>query len=105
MEELEITVRELKRQLDIGTRIEIIDVREPYEYEYCHIDGSKSIPLRQVHVSDFNLNQEYAFICHVGERSGWLVSMLRQQGFKKARSVRGGIDAWALEIDPSLPRY
>ena len=98
-------MKELKRLLDGGSQINLIDVREPYEYEYCHIEGSTLIPLREIHISDLDLNKEYVFICHVGERSGWLVNLLRGQGFKKVRSVRGGIDAWALEIDQSLPRY
>jgi len=104
LEEIEITVKELKRLLESGAKVDLIDVREPYEYEYCHINGSRLIPLRQVRLNDFDPNQEYVFYCHTGE-SGWLVNLLREQGFKKARSLGGGIDAWALEIDQSLPRY
>lgn len=107
MEEFEITVEELKRLLDSGSQVNLIDVREPHEYELCHIDGSRLIPLRHLlnHVSELNLDAEYVFYCHVGERSGWIVNQLRQHGFMKVKNLTGGIDAWASEIDPSLPRY
>ncbi len=107
VEELDITVKELKRLLDSGSQVNLIDVREPYEYEFCHIDGSRLIPVGQVlnRISEFHPNDEYVFYCHVGERSGSVVNLLRQHGFKKVKNLKGGIDAWALEIDPSLPRY
>ena len=107
MEECEVSVGELKRRLDRGSKFNLIDVREPYEYEFCHIEGSKLIPVGQVldRVKEFSLNAEYVFCCHTGERSGWVVNYLRQHGFTKVKNLTGGIDAWALEIDPSMPRY
>lgn len=106
-EEYEITVKELKRLLDNGTHVTLIDVREPSEFEFCHIIGSKLVPVGQIpnRVSEFSHADEYVFHCHVGERSGWAVNFLRQLGFKKVKNLKGGIDAWAVEIDPSMPRY
>ena len=106
-EDYEITVRELKRLLDNGAHVNLIDVREPHEYDFCRIPGSRLVPVRQIpnRVNEFDHAQEYVFYCHVGERSGWAVNFLRQVGLKKVKNVLGGIDAWAAEIDPSMPRY
>ena len=106
-EENEITVQELKKLFDSGARVNLIDVREPHEYEICHIKGSKLIPVGQIpqHVNEFNLTDEYIFQCHTGGRSTWAMNFLRQLGFKKVKNLTGGIEAWAAEIDPSMPRY
>lgn len=106
-EEHEITVKDLKRLLDSGVHVTLIDVREPHEYDFCHISGSRLIPVHQIpsSVNEFNLNEEYVFYCHVGERSGWAVNFLRQLGFEKVRNLLGGVDAWAIQIDPTMPRY
>ena len=106
-EDFEITVKELKRLIDSGTRVNLVDVREQYEYDFCHIEGSTLIPLSRfwTRVEALNPEDEYVFYCHVGERSAWVVNLLRQRGFKKVKNLRGGIDQWAVEIDPSTPRY
>jgi rhodanese-related sulfurtransferase len=106
-EELEITVKELKQLIDLGTRGHLIDVREQNEYDFCNINGSKLIPIGEIRnrINELNANEEYVFYCHVGERSGWVVNFLRQLGFKKVKNLKGGIDAWALEIDRTMPRY
>ncbi|MGA3109471.1 MAG: rhodanese-like domain-containing protein [Candidatus Bathyarchaeia archaeon] len=105
--ESEITVRELKRLIDSGTQVRLVDVREQYEYDFCHIEGSTLIPMRKfwTGVNDLNPEDEYVFYCHVGERSAWVVNLLRHRGFKKVKNLKGGIDQWAVEIDPSTPRY
>jgi len=106
-EEHEMTAKDLKCLLDSGVHVNLIDVREPHEYDVCHISGSRLIPVRQIpnHVNEFDLNEEYVFYCHVGERSAWAVNFLRQIGFEKVRNLLGGVDAWAIEIDPTMPRY
>jgi len=106
-EEMEITVKELKRLIDSGTQVRLVDVREQYEYNFCHIEGSTLIPIGQIwaRVNELNPESEYVFYCHVGERSAWAVNFLRQRGFKKVKNLKGGIDQWAVEIDPSTPRY
>ena len=107
IEELEVTVKELKRQIDSGVKVQLIDVREPYEFDFCHIEGSRLMPWSQIRnrINELNPEDEYVFYCHVGERSGWVVNYLRELGFKKVRNLRGGIDQWAVEIDRSIPRY
>ena len=106
-EESEISVKELKRLFDNGAQVRLVDVREQYEYDFCHIEGSTLIPVRQIcaRINELNPENEYVFYCHVGERSGWVVNLLRQHGFKKVKNLKGGIDQWAIEIDPSTPRY
>jgi adenylyltransferase/sulfurtransferase len=106
-EESDITVKELKRLIDTGSQVRLIDVREQYEYDFCHIEGSTLIPMRQIltHANKLNPESEYVFYCHVGERSAWVVNLLRQREFKKVKNLKGGIDQWAVEIDPSTPRY
>lgn len=106
-EENEMTVTELKRLIDKGERVNLIDVREPHEYEICKIEGSKLIPVGEIpnRVNEFNLTDDYVFHCHTGVRSAWAVNFLRQLGLKKVKNLKGGIDAWATEVDPSIPRY
>ena len=106
-EELEISVKELKHMFDSGVRFHLIDVREQYEYDFCHISGSQLVPMSQIQkrVNEFNSEEECVFYCHVGERSRLVVNYLSRLGFKKVRSLRGGIDQWSLEIDQSVPRY
>jgi adenylyltransferase/sulfurtransferase len=106
-EEFEVTVKELKQQIDNRAKIQLIDVREPYEFDFCRIEGSKLMSMSQLgnRIKELDPEDEYVFYCHVGERSGWVVNYLRQLGFKKVKNLRGGIDQWAVEIDPSVPRY
>jgi sulfur-carrier protein adenylyltransferase/sulfurtransferase len=106
-EALEITAKELKRLIDSGTHFELIDVREQDEYDLCHINGSRLIPLSQLRsrVRELDVTSEYVFYCHTGERSDRAVNFLSQLGFKRAKNLEGGIDAWAVEIDRSMPRY
>ena len=105
-EENEITVTELKKLMDTGS-VNLIDVREPQEYDICKINGSKLVPLNEVpnHVNEFNLTDEYVFHCHTGVRSARAVLLLRELGFKRVKNLIGGIDAWATQVDPSVPRY
>lgn len=106
-EQFDVTVKELKQLIDSGTPVNLIDVRESYEYDFCHIEGSKLIPINQIgtRVNELNPEAEYIFYCHVGERSAWVANSLRQHGFKNVKNLKGGIDQWAIEIDPSMPRY
>ena len=74
-EEMEITVKELKRLIDSGTQVRLVDVREQYEYDFCHIEGSTLIPIGQIwaRANELDPESEYVFYCHVGERSAWAV--------------------------------
>lgn len=102
----ELTVRELKERLDQGEELFLLDVRETYEYELANLKG-QLIPMRQLktRLGELDPTKEIIVYCHVGGRSARAVEFLRQNGFSKARNLQGGIDAWSVEIDPSLPRY
>ena len=102
-----ITPRELKDQLGKGEKVLLLDVREPWEYALAKLEGSQLIPLGTLPQSlgKLDRNAEIVAYCHHGMRSLDAVSFLRSQGFSNARSLAGGIEAWALQVDPSTPRY
>lgn len=103
----EITVQQLKERLDRGDHPFILDVREPHEYEICRLDGTKLIPLGQLpaRVHELNSAEEIVVHCKMGGRSAKAAEFLRKAGFKKIKNLTGGIDAWARQIDPTVPRY
>jgi rhodanese-related sulfurtransferase len=106
--DLEITVDHLKSALAAPQKPILLDVREPWEFQTAHIEGSKSIPMAEVPARAFNeLDEEdnIVVLCHHGARSLSVAVWLRNQGFDKAQSVVGGIDAWSRAIDPTIPRY
>ncbi len=106
-EEDVITASELKYLIDHGRQVKLIDVREPNEYEICHIDGSKLIPLGELpkRILEFNIDDEHVIYCHTGERSAWAVSYLKKCGLKNVKNLIGGIDAWSVGVDQSIARY
>ncbi len=85
----------------------LLDVREPFEVETARIEGSRHVPMRQIPESldDLPRDANILVLCHVGARSARVAQFLRAQGFERAANIAGGIDAWALEIDPTMPRY
>ena len=102
-----ITVRELKNRLDKGDKVFLLDVREPHEYSLARIEGSVLIPLGELPSSLEKLDQdvEIVALCKMGMRSADAVMFLLQQGFTNVKNLVGGIDAWSVEIDQSVPRY
>lgn len=104
--EVEITPIELKKRLDDGEKIFILDVREPHEYQLVHI-GGHLIPLKELsqRFSELDPDQEIVCHCHHGGRSARAVAFLKERGFKKVKNLVGGIHEWALQVDPKLPRY
>jgi sulfur-carrier protein adenylyltransferase/sulfurtransferase len=102
----EMDPEELKRRLDAGEDILVLDVREPHEYQYCNL-GGELIPLGELprRYLELDPSREMVALCHAGQRSARAVAFLRQQGFSKVRNLRGGIAAWADRIDPAMPRY
>jgi rhodanese-related sulfurtransferase len=105
---LEITPREVKQRLDSGEKLRLIDVREPFEFQQAHIEGSELIPMRGVPQALPSLESEDApliVFCHHGMRSLQVVNWLREQGVGHCSSMAGGIDCWSLEIDSTVPRY
>jgi rhodanese-related sulfurtransferase len=110
MLDYEITTRQLSQLLTAENSAELVllDVREPWEFQAAHIQGSALMPMGDVPSRAFNeLDPEARIvtICHHGVRSMNVAVWLRNQGFENAQSLRGGIDAWSAEIDPAIPRY
>ncbi len=104
----EITYTGLKSLLDSGEGITLLDVREPWEYQAAQIAGSKHIPMGDIPArfnQELDPDSHIVVVCHHGVRSLNVTRWLRQQGFEKVQSLRGGIDRWAREIDPSIPLY
>ena len=102
-----ISVHDLKRKRDAREAIQLIDVREPFEFEIARIDGAKLIPLGQLanRLHELKRNGQTVVHCHTGMRSAQAVQMLRQTGFTNVYDLEGGIDAWANEIDPAVQKY
>ena len=106
--DLEITVDQLKQQLAAEHPPLLLDVRESWEYETAHIAGSTLIPMNDIPArahQELDEDASILVLCHHGARSLSVAAWLRQQGFDKAQSVSGGIDAWSRTIDPTIPRY
>ena len=104
----EVDVQAMKKALeDSSMNIAVIDVREPDEYEIAHIEGVPQFPLSQLEnrFTELDPNQTYYIHCKSGVRSMKALNLLRDKGFKYLKSVRGGITAWAEEVDPSIPKY
>jgi rhodanese-related sulfurtransferase len=105
---LEISVQETKRLLDATPeQVALIDVREADELAVCKIEGASHIPMQTIphQLAQLPTDRHLLIYCHHGGRSLRVTQFLRAQGFAHATNVAGGIDAWALEIDPSLRRY
>jgi len=102
----EITPRELKARLDRGDDVYILDVREPHEYQICHLNGHL-IPLGDLprRVNELDSSREIVAHCRSGKRSADAVAFLRQAGFRKIWNLKGGILAWSDEVDPKVPKY
>jgi adenylyltransferase/sulfurtransferase len=102
-----ISVHELKQKIDANGALVVLDVREPFEYEIARINGSKLIPLRELpdRMEELRPDGEIAVHCKSGKRSAQAVQLLRRAGFTNVVNVEGGIDAWADEIDPNVPKY
>jgi adenylyltransferase/sulfurtransferase len=104
----EITATELKQRLDKGDDIQIIDVREPHEYEIGQIPNSKLIPLGQVlnRMNEIDPERETVVHCKMGGRSAKAIDALQRSGYTgKLINLAGGITAWSNDVDPSVPKY
>jgi rhodanese-related sulfurtransferase len=107
---LEVTPQELKRRMESGEKLAWIDVREPVEHALARIEGADLIPMRQVPGELQSLdaradNGTLIVFCHHGVRSLNVVHWLREQGVQACQSMAGGIDAWSIAVDSSVPRY
>jgi len=102
----QITVKELKRRIDVGEDLYILDVREPFEYQIAQI-GGKLIPLNDVpqRLNEIPREREIIVQCKSGGRSQRVAELLKQQGYPSVVNLAGGILAWSDEIDPSVHKY
>jgi adenylyltransferase/sulfurtransferase len=103
----EVTVQELKAMRDRGEEFVLVDVREPHEFAICAFPESVKIPLGTLpqNVNRLSTADEIVVHCKMGGRSAKAVQFLQDAGFRKVRNLAGGIDRWAQEIEPSMPRY
>lgn len=104
----ELTAKELKAYLDASqTQPLLLDVRETWEFDRCHIDGAVLIPMRQIAeaVASLDPGQETVVICHHGIRSRYVARFLEQTGFKNVVNLAGGVDAWARDVDKTMAVY
>ena len=104
----EISATELKRRMDAGEDIQLVDVRQPEEWAFARIEGAKLIPLGEIvgRMGEIDESRETILHCKAGVRSIKAAEALKQAGFKgELTSVRGGITAWSNEVDPRVPKY
>ena len=103
----EITADALNKEMQKNKNIFLLDVRTAPELEICLIEGSHTIPLNELiyKMNEVPLDKEIITICHHGTRSMKALMTLRENGFKKIRSLRGGVESWALQVDETMARY
>jgi sulfur-carrier protein adenylyltransferase/sulfurtransferase len=103
----EIGATELRDRLARGDDLMLVDVREPHEYAIARIEGATLMPLNSIpeRMHELDSGREVVLHCHKGVRSLRALELLRQSGFQKLKSLRGGIEAWSQEVDPAVPRY
>lgn len=108
--EWEVSVQQTRQLLDAGDGFVLLDVRNPDEHATCRIEGAVLVPLPELparldEIRDLANGKTIVAHCHHGGRSLKAAAMLREAGLGPVKSMAGGIDAWSLEIDSSVPRY
>ncbi len=103
----DISAPELAERLEHGSHLRLLDVREPHELQISHLDDATLIPLGQLasRLSELDSAEEMVVFCKAGTRSARALELLASAGFRKVKNLKGGINAWAREIDPSMPIY
>jgi molybdopterin/thiamine biosynthesis adenylyltransferase/rhodanese-related sulfurtransferase len=103
----DIEAGDLAGRLQRGEQIKLLDVREPHELEISHLEGAQLIPLGQLaaRLSELDSAEEMVVFCKGGTRSARALEVLASAGFRKVKNLKGGINAWAREVDPSMPVY
>ena len=106
---IEIHCRSVREKLVAGAELLLLDCREPKEYELVHLSDATLLPMDELPARIDELEphrgKEIIVYCHHGMRSLQVATWMREQGFSQAKSMIGGIEQWAQEIDPSLARY
>lgn len=105
----QIDAHGLKNWLDNNAKEQpvLIDVREPWEFEICHIANSTLIPMKTMpsRYTELNKNSPHVIVCHHGNRSQQVALFLANKGFTNIYNLQGGVDAWAQEIEPAMAKY
>jgi adenylyltransferase/sulfurtransferase len=103
----QVSAAQLKAMLDSGKQVTLLDVREPQEWQITHLEGAKLIPLGEVpaRMNELDTADEIVVYCHHGMRSARAITFLQKMGFSKLKNLVGGLDAWAINVDESMPRY
>jgi len=104
----EITAEEVKAKQDAGETFTLLDVREPWEFETARISGARLMPMGEVPSrahQELDPDDHIVVLCHHGVRSMNVTVWLRQQGFERTQSMRGGIDAWSRRVNSKVPVY
>ncbi|MGA7907796.1 MAG: rhodanese-like domain-containing protein [Candidatus Sulfotelmatobacter sp.] len=104
----EIAPEEVKARLDHGEQLTMLDVREPWEFETARMAGTQLMPMGDVPSrahQELDPEEHIVVICHHGVRSMNVTAWVRQQGFERAQSMRGGIGAWSRQVDGKVPTY
>jgi rhodanese-related sulfurtransferase len=103
----EVSVEELKRRHDAGEQLVLLDVREPDEVETASIPWATVIPMSEIpaRMGELPRDEPLVVMCHHGGRSERVASFLAANGYDNAVNLAGGIDAWSVAVDPSVPRY
>jgi len=104
---MELTALELKDELARGRKLVLLDVRQPWEYDLCHLDGSLHIPLDELpdRVGEIERAAAVVTICHGGGRARQATRFLKASGVADVRTLMGGVEAWAVNVDPGMARY
>jgi rhodanese-related sulfurtransferase len=102
-----ITPRELKQRLERGDALTLLDVRERGEHAICALPGDLLIPMDELpsRLHELDPEAETVVYCHHGIRSSHVIAHLQSHGFTKLVNLRGGIEAWARDVDPAMRRY
>ena len=105
----QISAPQLKAWLDDPERGKpvLVDVRQPWEFDVCRIDGSKPVPMSAIpaRFMELDRNAETVVVCHHGARSYQVCMFLEHQGFTNIYNLYGGVAAWAQQVDPAMPTY
>ena len=104
----EISPEDLHRRLQAGEDLQLVDVREDMEFDYCHLPGSHLVPLSELtrRTAEIRAEGPVVLICHHGVRSMQALAYLKQRlGYRNLLSLRGGVAAWAEQVDPAFPTY
>ncbi|MCK4842541.1 MAG: rhodanese [Methylococcales bacterium] len=107
MSVIQISAKDLQKKIENGGDMILLDVREPNEFEFAHIEGSLLIPTKQIpqRIEEIDSVVDCVVICHHGMRSQQVAVFLSDSGFSNIHNLSGGIDVWSVECDNTVLRY